>query len=283
MRTRLRRVRMLAIAMLGVMALTAASISPAAAIRHGSDDGNDHPFVGLMVAQDANGTPLWRCTGTLLTDTLFLTAGHCVDTPAAHIEIWFSAGPEPLGAGYPSGTTRCEGVTGYPCTGDVGGTPYQHPDWVPSAFYLHDLGMVVLDESHPSANGQYGQLPGLHDLDALHTGRASTFTAVGYGLQAAFPDAAAWKDQAVRVRKVAHPWLHQINTPYTGDVFLQLSDNAAAGGTCFGDSGGPNFVGDTNVVAAVNSFVVNSNCAGWSGAYRIDQSDDLDWLATFFD
>ncbi len=280
----IRRVRAIAVAMLAVLALTVAAVAPAAAIRYGANDGNAHPYVGLMVAQDATGNPLWRCSGTLLSDTVFLTAGHCVDTPAAHIEIWFSAGPEPLGAGYPAaGPNRCAGVTGYPCTGEVGGDPFQHPDWVPEAFWLHDLGVVVLDESHPSANGIYGTLPELDELDSLRTGHGTTFTAVGYGLQLAFPDAAAWKDEALRVRKVASPWMYQINTPFTGDVFIQLSDNAASGGTCFGDSGGPNFIGSTTTIAAVNSFVFNSQCAGFSGGYRIDQADDLDWLATFFD
>lgn len=279
---RLRRVRSITAVILAVLALTASSVAPAAAIRYGTNDGNDHPYVGLMVAQAANGNPLWRCTGTLLSERVFLTAGHCVDAPAAHVEIWFSAGPEPLGTGYPAeADNRCEGITGYPCTGDVGGTPSSHPQWDSSHFWLHDLGVVTLDTDMPMST--YGTLPSLHELDSMHAGTDSWFTAVGYGLQAAFPDAAGWKDQFKRIRKVANPWLIQINTPFTGDVFLQVTDNAASGGTCFGDSGGPNFVGSTTTIAGVNSFVYNSQCAGWSGVYRIDQADDLEWLATFFD
>jgi hypothetical protein len=37
------------------------------------------------------------------------------------------------------------------------------------------------------------------------------------------------------------------------------------------------------VIAAVNSFVVDSQCAGWSGGYRIDQADDLDFITPFLD
>ena len=48
----------------------------------------------------------------------------------------------------------------------------------------------------------------IEPLDALHPGRETTFTSVGYGLQASFPDAAARKDIAIRERMVAHPWLH---------------------------------------------------------------------------
>jgi hypothetical protein len=64
---------------------------------------------------------------------------------------------------------------------------------------------------------------------------------------------------------------------------LILTDNAAGGGTCFGDSGGPNFVGSSTIIAGVNSYVINTQCAGTSGVYRIDKADDVDWLATFFD
>jgi hypothetical protein len=58
-------------------------------------------------------------------------------------------------------------------------------------------------------------------------------------------------------------------------------DNSDSGGTCFGDSGGPQFLADTNIVAAVTSFGLNGNCAGVGGGYRVDQADDLDWLTTF--
>jgi hypothetical protein len=279
---RARRLRRLATALLAVVALSTALALPASAIRYGTDDGNGHPYVGLMVAQGANGSPLWRCSGTLLSSTVFLTAGHCVGAPTAHVEIWFSAGPEPLGTGYPAaGANPCSGVTGYPCTGDVGGTPHSHPQWDEDAFWTHDLGVVTLDEPMPMVT--YGTLPALNSLDALNPGRSTTFTAVGYGVQKAFPDAAAWKDEAIRVRKVAHPWLIQNNTPFAGDIDLIVSDNAASGGTCFGDSGGPNFVGSSTVIAGVNSFVYNSQCAGFSGVYRIDKADDVNWLATFFD
>ena len=261
------------IATLAATALLATALAaPAVAITDGELDGDGHPYVGLMVAQDAQGEPLWYCTGTLLSATLFLTAGHCTEAPAARVEIWFDADVE-------SGITD----NGFPLTGDVGGTPYTHPQYDPAAFYLYDLGVVVLDTS--VVKSAYGALPQLDQLDKLKTKRGKqdvTFTAVGYGLQKSFPDAAAWKNVEDLVRKVAHPSLIQINVPgTTGDFSMLLSNNAKTGGTCFGDSGGPSFVGDSNVIGGVSSFGRNGTCAGTGGVYRVDRADDLNWLATF--
>ena len=258
------------IALVAVLAAAVVAL-PASAITDGSPDGDAHPYVGLMVAQDGDGNPLWRCSGTLISPTLFLTAGHCTEAPAKHAEIWFDADVE---SGIPA--------NGYPLTGEASGTPYTHPEYDPNAFYLHDLGVVVLDT--PVVMDEYGVLPALDQLDALKSGKVKKdtfFTAVGYGLRKAFPDAASWKDVALRVRMVSHPRLIQINTGYTGDGSIILSNNANTGGTCFGDSGGPNFLGDSNVVAGVTSFGKNGTCAGQGGVYRVDRADDLDWLATF--
>lgn len=252
--------------------LVFSTVGMAAAVTDGELDGEGHPFVGLMVAQDEDGNPLWRCTGTLISPTVFLTAGHCTESPAAHVEIWFDADVE---SGIPD--------NGYPFTGQAGGTPYTHPDYDPDAFVLRDVGVVVLDEE--VAMDTYGQLPELDQLDALKTKRGKqnvTFTAVGYGLQESFPDAASWQENNVRVRMVAHPKLNQINVPgFTGDFSMLLSNNANTGGTCFGDSGGPNFLGDSNVIAGVTSFGINGNCAGTGGVFRMDRSWSLDWVSSF--
>lgn len=254
--------------MLAVIALFV-TVAPAGAVTDGELDGNGHPYVGLMVAQDAAGNPLWRCSGTLLSSKLFLTAGHCTESPAAHVEIWFAADVE---SGIPG--------NGYPFDGDVGGTPYTHPQYDPNAFFLFDLGAVVLDK--PMKMKKYGKLPGLNSLDALKPSSSTLFTSVGYGLQKSFPDAASWKDAALRIRMVANPHLLQINTGFTGDFSLLLSNNTNTGGTCFGDSGGPNFLGSSNVVAGVTSYGLNSTCGGTGGVYRVDRADDLDWLNSQF-
>jgi secreted trypsin-like serine protease len=261
------------LAMLAAAALLATALAvPAVAITDGQLDGNGHPYVGLMVAKNQAGAPLWRCSGTLLSPTVFLTAGHCTEAPAYSAEIWFAADVQ---SGMPA--------NGYPTKGEVSGKTYLHPDFDANAFFVRDVGVVVLDT--PVVMSTYGVLPKLNQLDALKTRRGTqdvTFTAVGYGLQKAFPDAASWKEQAVKVRMVAHPKLNQINAPgFTGDFSLLLSNNASTGGTCFGDSGGPNFLGTSNVVAGVTSFGANSTCGGTGGVFRMDRSWSLDWVSSF--
>jgi secreted trypsin-like serine protease len=256
------------LALLATLTMVMGAAAPAGAVTDGTLDGNGHPYVGLMVAQDASGTPLWRCSGTLLSPTVYLTAGHCTESPAAHVEIWFAADVQ---SGVPA--------NGYPTKGDVGGTPHTIPSYDPDAFYLHDVGVVVLDR--PVQMATYGQLPGLNQLDALKPSRSTTFTSVGYGLQKAFPDAASWKESALKIRMVAHPHLLQVNTGFTGPQSLLLSNNANTGGTCFGDSGGPNFLGTSNVVAGVTSFGINPTCAGTGGVFRADRAEVLAFVNSY--
>jgi hypothetical protein len=264
-----------------VAAALAIGIVPASAITNGTPDHNGHPYVGLMVAKDSNGAPLWRCSGTLMSEAVFMVAGHCTEAPAAEIEIWFDSGDPngiPLAAGFPAaGPNPCAGIMGYPCTGDVTGLPHTHPLYDPDAFFLHDLGVVTLDTAVTDKG--FGALPSLGELSTLpkHAG----ITAVGYGLQKSFPDSASFKDQAVRIRMVATPTIREIDSKKVGDYAFITSHNANTGGTCFGDSGGPNFIGDSNVVGGVTSFGTTFTCKGHNGAYRVDQKDDLDWLATF--
>ena len=152
-------------ALVAVLATALAiGIVPASAITNGTPDQEGHPYVGLMVAKRASGAPLWRCSGTLMSPTVFMVAGHCTEAPAASIEIWFSSGfPNgiPLGTGYPAaGSNQCAGITGYPCTGDATGTPRTHPQYDPNAFFLHDLGVVQITRAGIDLTTRgFGELP----------------------------------------------------------------------------------------------------------------------------
>jgi V8-like Glu-specific endopeptidase len=247
-----------------------------AAITNGEPDNGRHPFVGLMIADDADGNPLWRCTGTLISENVFLTAGHCTEPPAASATIWFAEDVE--------STPDFGTPAGYPFEGEVDGTTFTHPDYNPAAFYLYDLGVVVLDE--PVIMNEYGELPELGVLDGINgRDKKAALTAVGYGLQKINPVfVEAERDRLVAVLDILNTQ-GVFGVPKGTSVAVSGSgvggDNSNSGGTCFGDSGGPQFLTDTNIVAAVTSFGLNGNCAGTGGGYRIDQVDDLDWLHTF--
>ena len=139
------------------------------------------------------------------------------------------------------------------------------------------MGVIVLSKAVKLAAGQSGTLPAVNQLDALSPSASTVFTSVGYGLQRINPVF----EEAARVRMFANPHLVQINTGYTGDFSLLLSNNASTGGTCFGDSGGPNFLGSSNVVAAVTSFGRNGNCVGTGGVFRMDRKNVLDFVTQY--
>ena len=170
-------------------------------------------------------------------------------------------------------------------TNDVDGTPYTHPQYNPNAFYLYDLGVVVLDKA--VRMDTYGALPELGVLDGIQgRDKKGALTAVGYGLQKINPVSSV--AQRIRLKAV----LDILNTqgvfgvPDGTAVAVSGSgvggDGSDSGGTCFGDSGGPQFLTGTNIVAAVTSFGLNGNCAGTGGGYRVDQADDLNWLYSEF-
>jgi hypothetical protein len=270
------------------------------AITNGTPDQNGHPYVGLMVAQDATGNPLWRCSGSMLSSRLFLTAAHCTEAPAAHIEIWFDSGyptPIPLGTGYPAaGANRCAGITGYPCKGDVGGTPHVNPDYnvdnpygggngLP-AFAFHDVGVVTLSKQYRL--GRYAVLPSAGQVDTLPNKTAIDF--VGYGVtdQAQIPGnllpqpAPFYRWTGLRTRLYAPSELVSGEFVQSPDFMrLALNPGGGSGGTCFGDSGGPDLLGGTNTVLAVNSYVSNVNCGGNGYSQRVDIPDVLAWIRSF--
>lgn len=248
---------------------------PASAVKWGEPDGNAHPYVGLAVFDDASGNPMWRCSGTLLSPYLFLTAGHCTES-AARATVWFE-----------DEVRRNDPAFGYPFGGptSVDGTPYTHPDYNPAAFFLYDLGVVVLDQ--PVYRSEYGVLPALGVLDALATARGrqnQLFTVVGYGLQQIISH--VFVQEHLRRERGTVRLIDLRGTagipPGTSALFSNNPGKPATGGTCFGDSGGPIFMGDSNVVVAVTSFGLNGNCAGTGGGYRVDTADDLTWLTTQF-
>jgi secreted trypsin-like serine protease len=233
-------------------------------ITNGQLDGNAHPAV-VLVLMEVKGQPAFRCSGTLIAPRVVLTAGHCAGEPRefSGIRIFTESDVENGDNNYPfRGPNSVEAVSWS-----------AHPLYTNSAFFLHDVGVIKLKKSVLLSAGQYGKLPTMNQLDALQPSSATVFTAVGYGLQRSNP--VSFLVEAERIRMNAQPHLIQINTGFTGNFSLLLSNNASTGGTCFGDSGGPNYLGSSNVIAGVTSFGLNGSCGGTGGVFRMDRADVL--------
>jgi secreted trypsin-like serine protease len=258
-----------------VLVLALALAGSALAITDGDLDGEDHPQVVLLL-MEVGGAPAFRCSATLLSPTVVLTAGHCTSNfpgaPYTGMRVFTESDVDGGDNSYPfAGNNSVEAVSWA-----------AHPDYETAPFWFNDVGVVILEEPGVVLD-EYGVLPEADQLDQLKTRRGKQetwFTAVGYGLQRINPVFV----EAERIRMVANPRLIQINTPgFTGDFSLLLSNNHSTGGTCFGDSGGPNFLTDTNIVAGVTSFGINGNCAGTGGVFRIDRQNVLDFVEYYLD
>jgi hypothetical protein len=252
---------------------------------------NEHPFVGLVVYYDANGEFLWRCSGSLVSPTKVVTAGHCSDTVGGAVtaRVYFQQD-----AGAHLNASGTDPITGYPMTcagsseGTLCATSHELHNYGFANFAgfpnTHDVGLVILDQ--PIAMARYAMLPAAGALNGLDTARGkkdTVFTVSGYGLTYKTQVHSAVPSVSYRSRLMAQSTLVNLGSRNTDGFNLQTQGNGDdRGGTCSGDSGGPVFLGgaSSNNIVAVTSFGMNALCRGTDYSYRLDQADVLAWIAS---
>jgi V8-like Glu-specific endopeptidase len=257
-------------------------VNKAYAITYGEPDGDEHPYVGVVVVHDDSGNFVTRGSGILMSPTVVLTAGHVTWVA----ENWFSN--HWVRVSFVSDLSQIVEPPNYNDEDwkelSYAGTPHTHPDYYPDDRNFPntcDIGVIELYE--PVYMDNYGELPELGALDALATKRGHQdriFTTVGYGYQSVRP---VFQFDVVRYK--ATSMLVNLRSALTDGYNLHTSNNPGkgqgTGGSCFGDSGGPVFFDDTSVIAAIVSFGLNNNCKGADFGYRMDIPESQTFINSF--
>jgi hypothetical protein len=246
-----------------IVAILLLTTTPVSAITYGVPDGNGHPNVGALVAE-FGGQKDWLCSGTLIASSVFLTAAHCT----AYLEsrgitqVWvtFDSVFDPNSPNF------------------LPGTMYTNPGYNQRQSDPGDIAVIVLDE--PVGGITPATLPpaGLFDqLSAKNGLRGQTFTAVGYGAQEPTFGGGPPPFGPGGTRMVATSTFNALN-----QAWLRLSQNNATGdgGTCYGDSGGPNFLGASGMVAAI-TVTGDAMCLATNVTYRLDTPTARAFLTNF--
>lgn len=251
----------IALAVLVASAALLGPTSPGGAIANGRPDGDEHPNVGALVAEwQTPGRKDVLCSGTLIAPRVFLTAAHCTSylESLGISRVWVS-----FDAAYDATSTL------------FAGTMHTDPEYRRSQGDPHDLAVVVLERA--VAGVVPAELPRAGAFDGVDL-RGRTFTAVGYGKHEADKDGAGRPVQAAPlVREQATASLTT-----TTATWLKMSQNEAQGwgGTCKGDSGGPNFLGTSNLLAAT-TITGDTYCKATNVAYRLDTPSARRFLGRF--
>jgi secreted trypsin-like serine protease len=254
-------------ALLVAVAAAAIVVVPAGAVTsNGFPDNGQHPNVGAIMVPTSSGNGYAEvCSGTLVSPTIFLTASHCT----SFLET----------LGRPSYVTFDETQVEPSPSGLIPATPVTNPAYKNGV--RDDVSVMVL--STPVTNISPAQLPPLGYLDTLALNQSTKLTVVGYGTS-----------EKVIVKGQNGPQF-----PFTGDrgygiesfnaltpQWLKASQNAAHGdsGACYGDSGGPTFLGaapnDADVVLAITS-TGDAPCYSTNVASRTDSPTARAFLSTF--
>jgi len=233
---------------------------------NGFPDNGQHPNVGAIMVPARSGVGYAEvCSGTLVSPTVFLTASHCTAFLEADSRPEFVTFDETDVEPFPSGL--------------IPATAHTNPAYTGGS--RDDVSVMVL--STPVTTIAPAQLPPLGYLDTLGLDQKSRLTVVGYGTS-----------EKIIVKGENGPQF-----PFEGDrgfgiggfnaltpQWLKMSQNAAHGdsGACYGDSGGPTFLGaapnDADVVLAVTT-TGDVPCYSTNVAGRTDSPSARAFLSSF--
>jgi hypothetical protein len=269
--------RRIVAALAAACAVTLAGGPPAQAITGSAAPDSEHPYVGLIALFDATGTHVQQCTGSLLTDKVFLTARHCLrvddqGTLASSARIWFE---QDAAAGYVEGSGTPT-PSGFPGRGGVTATTLLEYGPETRGPEKYDVGLVILDapvtDAYPDLT-EYASLAGAGTLEAYDRG-GSVVTVSGYGASDAEGSPPQYAGGGSRLE--TDTTIVGLNTEQTGSDHVELAADAG-GGACVGDSGGPLLPAGTDAIAAVVSSGL-AVCKGPFLAYRTDTQPVVDWV-----
>jgi trypsin len=222
--------------------------APAFAIVSGEPDGDSHGNVGLLAAYIPGYGLIAACSGTLISPTVFLTAAHCT-APLQAMGVEFAL------------VTFDQAPSRY--SHFLPGRMYTSPYFNQRKSDPRDIAVVVFNS--PVEGVTPATLPTAGLLDGMDL-RDTRFTPVGYGANGWVPARGGPWFYDDGTRRVASSSFNAL-TP----AWLRLSQNPAKGdsGTCYGDSGGPNFIGASDVIAAI-TITGDAVCRATNVAYRLD-------------
>lgn len=247
---------------------------PAAAITFGEVDADDtFPYVGAMIVFVPDRGFRQVCSGTLIAPTVFLTAAHCTAFAEARGFSAFVTFERVFDKDDPNVAKL------------IPGTMHTHPLFgADGNDDPHDIAVIVLAKAvksiRPAALPTAGRLD---ELGARNGLRGAKFTAVGYGVlePEIGPGGVVFFGNGTRRIGVSEYHSHT-------DFWLRMSQNDATGdgGTCFGDSGGPNFYGDKSTAVAtkvIASLTITGDavCLATNDTYRVDSASARAFLAQF--
>jgi hypothetical protein len=228
--------------------------APASAITNGAPDGSRHPNVGGLVSptQYSDGTWLY-CSGTLISPTVFLTAAHCGEN-GERVGVTFD--------------------TAYQAGDKVyAGTFHSDPLYGQSQSDPHDIAVVVFDKAVKGIAP--ARLPAAGSLSNLSG--SQQFTSVGYGAYEVTNEPGGHQYLYNDVRMFATGTLNATNKSW---LRISMNPSTGNGGTCYGDSGGPNFLGTTDIIAAT-TITGDCVCRSTNVDYRLDTDSARGFLAQY--